>query len=192
MISRLFLSATNHLLAQSAWARQRLMPHAGRTAHVDLSPLRLDFSIAADGHVADWAGGDASPDVRLTLPAAELPSIVTEGIGGLMRHVRIEGNAEFADALGFVFRNLRWDLEEDLSHLVGDIVAHRAVATGKAFGEAQRRVLGNVAGNVAEYLTEERPLLVQRQALAEFARELVDLRDAVSRLDKRIARLPPH
>ena len=39
MLSSLFLSATNHLLAQAGWARQRLPGHAGRTARLELAPV---------------------------------------------------------------------------------------------------------------------------------------------------------
>lgn len=188
MIDRLFLSATNHLLARSEWARRRLMPHAGRTAHLDVAPLALDFSVANDGFLAEWHSAEMPPDVRLTLPAAELPGLLTDGSASLMRHVRIEGSAEFADALGFVFRNLRWDVEEDLSRMVGDILAHRMVSTGKALATAQRQAVSNTAGNIAEYLTEQ-SLLVRREALAAFSRELIELRDALGRTEKRIARL---
>lgn len=189
MIDNLFLSATNHLLAQSSWARKRLAPHAGRTARLELQPLgAIDFSVAGDGYLAQWASADA-PDVLLRVPVGQLPQALGEGMEAVMRQVRIEGNAEFADALGFVFRHLRWDLEEDLSRLVGDIAAHRMVETGRQLTEQARRALSNAGGNVAEYLVEEQPLLVSRHALPGFAADVAALRDAVARMDKRIARL---
>ncbi|MBS0512182.1 MAG: SCP2 sterol-binding domain-containing protein [Proteobacteria bacterium] len=189
MIDNLFLSATNHLLAQSGWARKRLAPHAGRTARLELQPLgSIDFSVSGDGHLAQWTSEEA-PDVLLRVPVGQLPQALGEGMEAVMREVRIEGNAEFADALGFVFRHLRWDLEEDLSRVVGDIAAHRLVETGRQLTEQGRRALASAGGNVAEYLVEEQPLLVSRHALPGFAAEVAELRDAVARMDKRIARL---
>ena len=188
MISSLFLSATNHLLAQSGWARKRLMPHSGRTARLDLSPAAtLAFSISSDGHLAQWVS-DEEPEVVLRLAVADLPRLLSEGVEGAMGKVRIEGNAEFADALGFVFRHLRWDVEEDLSRLIGDIAAHRLVDTGRKLSEQGRRTLSGAGGTLAEYLVEEQPLLVGRHALPAFAAELAELRDAVGRLEKRIDR----
>ena len=52
-----------------------------------------------------------------------------------------------------------------------------------------RRSLERAGGSVAEYLTEESPVLVPRAALPAFAQEVVALRDAVARVDKRVARL---
>ena len=189
MISSLFLTATNHLLAQAGWARQRLQPHAGRTARLVLSPVaEIDFSVANDGQLAEWSGEEA-PEVSLRLAVADLPRLLVDGLETAMRHVRIEGNAEFAEALGFVFRHLRWDAEEDLSRLFGDIAAHRLVEGGRKVVDEGRRSLERASGNVAEYLTEESTLLVPRKALPAFAEEVVALRDAVARLDKRVARL---
>ena len=189
MISSLFLSATNHLLAQAGWSRQRLQPHAGRTARLVLSPVaEIDFSVANDGQLAEWSGEEA-PEVSLRLAVADLPRLLVDGLETAMRHVRIEGNAEFAEALGFVFRHLRWDAEEDLSRLFGDIAAHRLVEGGRKVVDEGRRSLERASGNVAEYLTEESTLLVPRKALPAFAEEVVALRDAVARLDKRVARL---
>lgn len=189
MISSLFLSATNHLLSQAGWARQRLQPHAGRTARLALAPVaEIDLSVAADGHLAEWSG-EEPPEVTLRLAVADLPRLLVDGLETAMRHVRIEGNAEFAEALGFVFRHLRWDAEEDLSHVFGDIAAHRLVEGGRKAAAEGKRSLERAGGNLAEYLTEESPLLVQRKALPGFAEDVVALRDAVARLDKRIGRL---
>lgn len=189
MLSTAFLSATNHLLAQASWARGRLMAHAGRTARLDFEPLvRIDCAVSADGYLAAWAGEDA-PDVILRLPLTSLPQGLGEGLEALMREVRVEGNAEFADALGFVFRHLRWDAEEELSHVFGDIAAHRLVDGGRRIAAEGRRSLERAGGSVAEYLTEEAPVLVPRTALPALAQEVVGLRDAVARLDKRVARI---
>lgn len=189
MLSTIFLSATNHLLAQASWARARLQAHAGRTARLALVPLAtIDFSVSADGHVAEWAGEDA-PEVTLRLAVVDLPRLLVDGLESAMRQVRIEGNADFAEALGFVFRHLRWDAEEDLARVFGDIAAHRLVDTAQWLAGEGRRSAERAGGNLVEYLTEEAPLLVPRAALPGFAQEVAALRDAVGRLDKRLERL---
>lgn len=189
MLSSVFLIATNHLLGQSGWARQRLLPHAGQTARLALPPLtRIDFSVAAEGYLAEWSG-EGEPEVSLRLALSELPQLLGSGLASAMRHVRIEGNAEFAEALGFVFRHLRWDAEEDLARVFGDIAAHRMVEGGRQVVEGGRRSLERAGENLAEYLTEEADLLLPRSALPPFVHEVIALRDDVARLDKRLAKL---
>lgn len=189
MFDSVFLSAANHLLAQSGWARTRLLPHAGKRARLDLAPFTVDFSVSEDGYFAAWSSAEA-PDVTLSLPLGETPRALTGGVEAMMAHVRIDGNAEFADTLGFVFRHLRWDVEDDLARVTGDIAARRIVDGGLALGRAQKRTLTNVVENLAEYLTEEQPMLTPRELASAFGGEVSAFRDAIARLEKRIDRLP--
>ena len=49
-----------------------------------------------------------------------------EGPMALGATLRIKGDAMLAQALGEVARAMNWDVEEDLSRVVGDAAAHRA------------------------------------------------------------------
>lgn len=182
------LAAFNHLLVQSPWARERLRPFAGRTARFTLPPLAGGFSIDADGGVTAPPDEADAADVTVTLPAAA-PLLALQGMEVLMRGVRLEGAVDLAEALGFVLKHLRWDAEEDLSRLVGDIAAHRIVGGAQQFIAWQQDAAKKLAGNLAEYFTEEQPLIARRDQVAMFAAEVNALRDDVARLEKRIARL---
>lgn len=181
-------AAANHLLASAPWARERLLPHAGRHARLNAEPVALSLVITEAGLLAP-ADDDTQPDVVLSFPLSALPKLIEGGADTAMSHIRIEGAADLADALGFVFRNLRWDAEEDLSRLVGDIAAHRLVHTGRQVRAAHQRAVRALGSNVTEYLTEERPVLVGRSALQAHSEDVQALRDAIARLEKRIDRL---
>jgi ubiquinone biosynthesis protein UbiJ len=181
------LAAINHLLEQAAWARQKLVPFAGHSARIELPPFAANFLIADDGSIADPVA-DGPPEVSVSLPATT-PLLALQGKEAVMRAVRIEGSAEFAEALGFVIRNLRWDAEEDLSKIVGDIAAHRMVTGVRELAGWQRQAAQNFAENFAEYFTEEQPLIAQRAAVADFSADVDRLRDDVARLEKRLQRL---
>lgn len=190
MLASVFLAAANHLLAQSGWARQRLHRHAGSSARLAIEPLfAVDFSISADGFFAEWSAAEEEPEVTLRLPAAQLPMIALDGIAAAMSKLHLEGNADFAETLGFVFRHLRWDAEEDLSRVVGDIGAHRLLRLGRAVHAGGQESMQRTAANMAEYFSEEAGLLVSRQALPAHAQELIELRDAIGRLDQRLKRV---
>ena len=106
-----------------------------------------------------------------------------------MKAVRINGNAEMADALGFVFRNLRWDPEADLAALVGDVAAHRLHEGVLSLLSTQRSAAQAAGNNLLEYLTIEKRILPSRTEIEQHVDRLRELRDAVARLEKRIERI---
>jgi ubiquinone biosynthesis protein UbiJ len=187
MLASSAVAGLNHLLADAPWARERLAPFAGRVAALRLNPLELSLGVDSDGYFNESAAPE--PDVALELPLSTLPKAVTGGMDALMADVRISGNADFADTLGFVFRQLRWDGEEALAKLIGDIAAHRAVTTARDIIGWQRQASRNFVDNLVEYYSEERPVLVKRHALEELASASAELRDDLARLDKRLGRL---
>lgn len=187
MLASSAVAGLNHLLSDAPWARERLAPFAGRVAALRLNPLELSLGVDSDGYFNESAAPE--PDVALELPLSTLPKAVTGGMEALMADVRISGNADFADTLGFVFRQLRWDGEEALAKLIGDIAAHRAVTTARDIIGWQRQASRNLVDNLVEYYSEERPVLVKRHALEELASASAELRDDLARLDKRLGRL---
>lgn len=180
------IAAVNHLLGQAAWARMKLQPFAGQYAKISLPPFSAVFSVTPEGLIAPSAG--AEPAVSIDLPAST-PFLALQGHAAIGRAARISGSAEFAQNLGYVLQHLRWDVEEDLSRIFGDIVSHRLVASAHAFAANQKKRAMNVAENISEYLIEEHPTLVHRHAIADFSAAVDHLRDDVARLEKRIQRL---
>ena len=187
MLTQVAIASLNHVLAQNAWARAKLQPHAGRIAALSAPPLALRLVVAADGQVAE-AAADSPADSEILLPSSAFGQVFL-GFEALSRQISVSGNAEFAETLGFVLRNLRWDAEEDLSRVFGDVVARR-MATGVAqFAQWQKDAARNLAETTADFLTEERPVLLRPDAVAAFADEVDSLRDDLARLEKRVEKL---
>lgn len=180
-------AAINHLLGQASWARDKLAAFAGHSAQIKLPPFEAAFLIAPDGTIAAPAP-DAELEVSISLPATT-PLLALQGKDAVMRAARIEGSAEFAEALGFVIRNLRWDAEEDLSKMLGDVAAHRLVKGSRELAARQQKAAQNFAANLAEYFTEEQPLIARQADIATFFADIDRLRDDVARLEKRLQRL---
>lgn len=180
------LAAFNHVLDQAGWARQKLIPFAGRTANISVLPLAFSFAIDDGGRLV--ASQAAVADVEITLPA-NTPLLALQGPEQVMKAARINGLAEFADTLGFVLRNLRWDIEEDLSKVVGDIAARRLVALLNSFAGWQREAIRNLSENVGEYLIEEKQALVKSAELAVFSDEIIQLRAHLEQAEARLKSL---
>ena len=188
MLDLAVLQALNHLLAAAPWARAKLAPFAGKRARLVLGSFPLAFRIAPDGSFESLGTGE--PAVEIVLPAgAPLALLQGQGREAMMRGAHITGAADFAEALGFVLRNLDWDAEEDLSRVVGDIAAHRIVKTAGGFAAAQAEAARRLADNFAEYLRYERPAGVDQRAMAVFAGEVGAVRQEADVLERRLAAL---
>lgn len=177
----------NHVLRANSWARERLLPHAGRIALVDNPPFSIVLMVTADGAIAD-APADATPDVTVRLTPGLMLRLMARDATA-WQSVRVDGDTEFAAALNHIARNLRWDVEEDLSRVVGDIAAHRLAESARKLAAWGEQSADNLARSLAEYWTEERPLLAARADVEQFIRDVDALRDDLARLEKRIERL---
>jgi ubiquinone biosynthesis protein UbiJ len=183
MIDSAFLAGLNHLLQGAGWAHARLIPFAGRHARFDMPLFQLGFAITPEG-CFEPAPDSSGPDVIIHLPA-DTPFRLLQGLDKVMAAARVEGNAEFATELSFIFRNLRWDAEEDLSHFVGDIAAHRLVQGAERVISWQKQAASNLSTNLVDYLVHENRTLVGFDEFATFRDELLRLDVALSKLEAR-------
>jgi ubiquinone biosynthesis accessory factor UbiJ len=177
--------ALNHLLNAEAWARDKLKPYAGQCVEFRSPPLpalRLDI---LDSGLVRAAAEDAVPTLVVTIGASALPASL-RGEDALMREIGVEGNADLAGTVQYLFRHLRWDLAEDLSKVFGDVLAQRMVTEGKRFAAWNREAAERLAQNFAEYWIEEQPLLARPADVRQFLADADQLRDDLARLEKRI------
>ncbi len=177
-------AALNHLLAGASWARTRLQPFAGRTARFKLAPFAATLAILDSGDVAD-APGDGVADVCFTLtPVVALRVLAADQ--NAWQAVQFTGDASLARAVLGIAQNMRWDFEEDLTRLFGDIAAHRMAQAAREISHWQREAVHGYAHSAAVYWTEERPLIAMRQDIERYLRDVDALRDAVARAEKRL------
>ncbi|MDY0976696.1 sterol-binding protein [Massilia sp. CFBP9012] len=181
------VAAINHLLAQEAWARALLMRHAGKDACIDAGLARLRLLVGRDG-LLEAGQGDAAASVTIRVKPADLPLIAQDRTRALS-YVKVEGDAEFANVISQLANGLRWDAEHDLERVVGPLGAHRLVKTARRTAGGATEAGRRLAENLAEFLAEERPVLVRPVQREAFAADVVRLRDDVERTAKRVARL---
>jgi ubiquinone biosynthesis protein UbiJ len=180
-------SAMNHLLAQEPWARAKLVAHQGKTACFDFSIVRVILLVTADGLVS-MAAPDNLPNVTIRIKPEQLP-LMLQNRERAFSYVTVEGDADFANTISQVSLSLQWEAEEDLSKLVGDIAAVKIVAGAKAAFQTVKTTNQALAENIAEYLLEEKPMLVRTQAVMDFGDAVAIMRDDAERLVKRIEKL---
>ena len=184
MFEPLVVPAINRLLRTNSWTVEKLRPHAYKTALLISAPFELRLTVLETGEVAA-APRDVQPDVTINMNSAAVLRAAADP-ESIWRDAQISGDTEFAGAIDYLRRNIRWDFEEDLSRIVGDIPAHRMVEGMRELERWGRGAALNLGRALAEYATYERPLIASARALEEFNREVDEMRDAVERLEKRL------
>lgn len=182
----LITASVNHVLRRNSWALNRLRAHAGKTVAVECPPVTLALVIQEHGEVAD--APSAPPDVSIQLSPGVMLRILARD-EAVWQHIGMQGDAEFAAAILHVWRNLRWEFEEDLARVIGDVAAHRVARTATALDQWRAQSFEHLARAAAEYWTEEQPLIARAHDIGEFNREVDRLRDDVARAEKRVALL---
>ena len=168
-------AAINHLLGTEPWARRRLAPHAGKVACIDAGLATVALLVTADG-LLQAAPADAVAAVTIRIQAADLP-LIAQHRERAFSYVKVEGDAEFANVISLLSQNLRWEAEDDLARLVGDIAAARIVGGARDILERASSGSRKLAENVAEYLVEEQPMLMRPLVVREFADQVTTLRE---------------
>lgn len=177
----------NHLLAQEPWARQTLLPHAGKVACIAAGAVALRLRVTADG-MAEIAAADAEPAVTIRVKLSDLP-LIAQNRDRAFSYVKIEGDAEFANTISQLSKSLRWEAEYDLEKMVGPIAAVRLASGARAALDAVKTGHRKLTENVAEFLADEQPVLLRPAAVDAWSADVSRLRDDVERAAKRLARL---
>lgn len=192
-LQRMLQSAFDLWLADSPEARTECAALAGRSIAVELTDLRADLTLRPNAHgIAVTFEHAAAPDARIRATSSDLLRIVAaRGAHGTPGRLHIEGDAEVAQRFRGMLRLVRFDPEERLAQLVGDVPAHqlgrlfRGVA---AFGLETARTLGDMAG---EYLHYENRALPTRAEVRGFVAAVDTLREDVDRAAARLDRVTP-
>jgi len=180
-------AALNHLLEQNSWAMRRLEKFSGKTVRFDIAPFSFAYSIQPDGSVLTIDSTE-SADVICNIAPSLIPRLALREEAAYPE-VKHDGDTVLFNEIVTLMRELRWDVAEDLSHFTGDIAAERIAQAIESSRHQLHGAVNNLSEAMAEYLIEERPLLVKPQHIAEFRQQVEALRKDAMQLEKKISHL---
>ena len=188
MLASIAIAPFNHLLRGENWARKRLQPCAGKTVRFCIPPF-IDFSLVVQPSSEISAAAEATAiDATLTFVPGLLPRLLARDEDAY-RKILISGDSDFAEELLYIGKNLHWDVEQDLSYVMGDILAYRVVQAGDSLVQWHTETIRNLSQTLAEYWTEEQPLLAKPTYVRKFICDVNALRENVEQLEKRVEKL---
>ena len=136
----------NHVLMQESEAQTRLAGQAGRVveARWRMFVMRL---VATPAGLLDLAAPDAQPDLTLTLAEESPWGLAQAAFRGDKPALHITGDVAFAGEVNWLVENVRWDLEEDLARLIGDVPAHAMADATRRMMQALRQFAARMPGS---------------------------------------------
>ena len=140
-VQRRIVLLLNHILMRENEATSRLVRQKGRVVHMQWRSLTIKL-VATPAGLLDLAPIDAKPDLVLSV-SEESPLVLAQAaLRGDKPAVRIEGDVQLAAEVNWLVAHVRWDLEEDLSRVIGDAPAHALGQAAKGMAQALRQFRG--------------------------------------------------
>lgn len=186
-LTKLLCGALNHCLDAEPQAQAKLKAHQGKRLQLLSATLRdLSFVITEEGM---FVPADSSQDKPAELSlSVDVPRAIQLALQGqeAAGAVKIEGDAEFASAVGWLAANLRWEFEADLARHIGEAASHRIGQTLRVMGDALKTTANDTEAMLKRGFEENTAPLVAQTQFVRFKGQLTELRDAAARLEKRL------
>jgi ubiquinone biosynthesis protein UbiJ len=130
----------NHILMQEQEATSRLKRQKGQVVHMQWRGFSLKL-VATPAGLLDLAPLEAKAGLLLSVTEESPFALVQAVLRGDKPAVRIEGDVQLAAEVNWLVDHVRWDLEEDLSRVVGDAPAHALGQAVRGMTHALRQFL---------------------------------------------------
>jgi ubiquinone biosynthesis accessory factor UbiJ len=182
-------TALNRAISLDDQASTRLDALHGKSVQLQLKGLGIDLYFSGlDDRLAVDAEREGEADTTIsgtpaTLLAMAVPDWRAPGSG-----VQIQGDAGAAQALEKLLRHLDPDWEALLVEHLGPVLGHQLWRMINDGMRAGRHVATTAADQTARFLREESGLLVTREEVDLFTRQVDELREAADRLEARLRR----
>jgi len=131
----------NHVLMQEQEAMDRLVRQRGRVARVQWRIYSMALQITPAG-LFNLAPEGAVPDLQLDVTETSPFALAQTALRGDKPAIRIEGDVQFAAEISWLVDHVRWDVEEDLARVIGDVPAHTLAQVARRAAQALRAFVG--------------------------------------------------
>ena len=172
----------NHVLAQNDWMSSRLKKFHDKTILIKISELSMFLKVNKQG-LLEHIGQVKDPDASISMP---IKSFINQIIQKKNKGITIKGDIDLAKKVSEILQKTKWDVEEDLSKIVGDAAANRLGIMGGKFLNESKKVTISIAEAFKEYWEEEKPLIAKKTRVHQFLAEIDNISEDVERIEAKI------
>ena len=173
----------NSILEQESWAREKLVPFAGRVFTLAVGPINARFRITVDGKL-ETARPDLPADLNVVLSPRSVPSFLANPTRW-NEFVREDGDPELGGALKELARTMPWFVEAALAKALGPIAGQRAADAGRRLLAFPEYAMQRVTEGVTSYARDEAGLLARSAQMRQFAEGVGEVAARIDTLEHR-------
>ncbi len=178
----------NHVLTQNEWIKDELNQFKNKIVQLNVEPFTIQFKVTDLGQLISCDIQEHA-DTTISLSSqAFINLLMTKQKKG----ITVSGDVDLANVFSKIMLRARWDYEEDLSYLVGDIAAVEISKLTKAIARDGKKGLRSVAENFVEYWQEEKEILTTKDEVERFNSEVDEIVESFYRLEAKINELQPN
>ena len=175
-------SIIDHVLNQNDWMREKLSQYENKVIALIIGPFAFDFIICSDGNLKTIKNpSNSDTKIQMSIDAFIKTFITKEKKG-----INISGDIDLARDFADILSAIEWDIEDDLSRIFGDIVAHEISQAGKSFMQQNKRNVLEISGALVEFWQEENKILSKKNDVHEFIKNVDHLNEDVDRFEARL------
>ena len=175
----------NHVLAQNEWMKDELIEFKNKIIQLQVEPFILQFKVNDLGQLVNCAIQE-HVDTTISLTSQALIRMI---LTKQKKDIIVSGDVDLANVFSKIMLKVRWDYEEDLSNIVGDIAAVEITKITKGIARDGKKGLHSVAENFVEYWQEEEEILLSKVEVEKFNSEVDEIQESYTRVEAKINKL---
>ncbi|EHA1125098.1 SCP2 domain-containing protein [Vibrio navarrensis] len=192
LITAAIETTLNVLFKDNPDLQRRLLRLKGQVIQIHLKELNQTLTFVFSQQIDVLAYYEGQPDCYLSLNLSVLPQLREQAnITRLIKQDQLvlDGDIQLAQKFAQLMTDAKPDVEEWLSRITGDVVAHSAVQGARNVGEFLRAQAKKHQNHLGQVLTEEWRVAPGPLEVAHFCDQVDDLQSATAQLEARLTRL---
>ncbi|MGY2575589.1 ubiquinone biosynthesis accessory factor UbiJ [Vibrio sp. C8] len=192
LVTAVIETTLNTLIKDDPNLGRRLARLKGQVIQVHLKELNKTLTFVFSQQIDVLANYEGKPDCYLSLHLSVLPELREQAnITKLIKQDKLvlEGDIQLAQKFSQLMTDCKPDIEEWLSRVTGDVVAHTVVQGAKNVGSLLTSQFNKHQNHLAQVLTEEWRIAPAPLEIAYFCDQVDEVKSQAARLDAKLTTL---
>lgn len=185
-------TALNILIQDDPALVRQLARLKGKVVQLEVKEVGVTFTFVFSQQVDVLAQYEGEPDCYLSLSLSILPQLKEQAnITQLIKQDKLvlEGDMQLAQQFARLLTESKPDIEEWLSRITGDVVAHTLVSGAKSLGKSLQSSLHKHQSHLAQVVTEEWRIVPGPLEVAYFCDQVEQLESDYQQVEERFSSL---